>query len=59
MNNGIFYMITASEKGFIRDILYDLSALAEPSEYLQEEVNQAFEILDNLNKTQLKETEDE
>ena len=46
-------MITNSEVEYIRDILYSLEALADPSEYLQEEVKQAFEILDNLNKTKL------
>ncbi len=50
-----YYIMTESEKRFVRDILYDLSAIADPSEYLQEEVSQAFEILDKLESTNVKE----
>ena len=59
MNEVVYYMITPSERTFVRDIIQDLMALADPSEYLQEEVNQAFEILDSLNKTTIKENNDE
>ena len=48
-------MITNSEKDYVRDILYDLKALADPSEFLQEEVDEAMKILDNLSKTEIKE----
>jgi len=47
--------MTESEKRFVRDILYDLQAIADPSEYLQEEVSQALEILDTLASTKVKE----
>ena len=57
MSEGILFMITATETEYIRDIVYDLAALADPSEFLQEEVEAVYEILDNLNKTKLKETE--
>jgi len=50
-----YLIITKSERNFVRDILYDLSALTDPSEYLQEEISQAFEILDKLETTKVKE----
>lgn len=42
------HMITAGELRFVRDVLYDLSALADPSEYLEEDVQEAYRILDSL-----------
>lgn len=44
---GIF-MITAGEVQFIKDLIYDLSALADPSDYVEKEINEAYIILDKL-----------
>lgn len=41
-------MITAGEIQYVRDILKDLAAIADPSEYLEEEVDEAIRILDSL-----------
>ncbi len=41
-------VLTQSERNFIADIIKDLAALADPSEYLGEEVDQAIEILELL-----------
>ena len=47
--------MTESEKRFVRDVFYDLQAITDPSEYLQEEISQVFEILDKLETTNVKE----
>lgn len=39
------YMISAEEIRYIIDIIEELIALADPSEYLEEEVNHALTIL--------------
>lgn len=41
-------MLTSLEITFIRDIIKDLTALVEPSEYTKEEVDQALELLNKL-----------
>ena len=46
------YMITTGEIQFVTDVLQDLVSLADPSEYLEGEVTQAFEILNSLDKQQ-------
>ena len=38
-------MISTSEVNFISDLLSELLALTDPSEYLQDEVDQALELL--------------
>ena len=39
------HMISTSEVNFISDLLSELLALTDPSEYLQDEVDQALELL--------------
>lgn len=41
-------MITAGELRYVRDIINDLAAIADPSEFLEEEVDEAIRILDSL-----------
>lgn len=41
-------MLTESEVIFIKDLLEQLSSAADPSEYTQEEVNLALELLNKL-----------
>ena len=41
-------MITPSEVNYVIDILTELVALTDPSEFLQEEVDQATELLESL-----------
>jgi len=41
-------MITAGEVQFVRELIYDLSALADPSDYVEKEINEACNILDKL-----------
>ncbi len=44
------YMITTGEIQFVTDVLQDLVSLADPSEYLEGEVREAFKILGSLDK---------
>lgn len=41
-------MITAGELRFVRDILEELCAIADPSEYLEEDIQEAIRILNSL-----------
>ena len=41
-------MISSQEIQFISDIIRDLQALAEPSEYLESEVHEALRLLGSL-----------
>lgn len=41
-------MITAGELRFVRDVIYDLAAIVDPSEILEEDVAEAYRILDSL-----------
>lgn len=40
--------MTSGELSFVKEVLVDLAAIADPSEYLKEEVDQAVQILDSL-----------
>lgn len=61
-------MITAGEVQFVKELIYELSALADPSEYIEREVQDAYTILAKLTEynfeqtvniyTQLKELEE-
>lgn len=42
------FMITAGEVQFVKEIIYELTSLADPSEFFEEEVQQAYDILDKL-----------
>jgi len=41
-------MITAGEVYFIKEVIRDLCALADPSEYYEGEVDEALNLLDKL-----------
>lgn len=41
-------MLTATEVDFIKDVIEQLSSIADPSEYTDREVEEAIEILDKL-----------
>ncbi len=47
-NNGIFYMLTATEVQHIKDVLTELMGCAEPGSYNDEEVHQAINLLSKL-----------
>ena len=40
--------MTAGELSYVKDVLLDLVAIADPSEYLKGEVHDAIQILDSL-----------
>lgn len=41
-------MLTATEVVFLKDLIQQLSALAEVSEYTQNEIDEALELIDSL-----------
>lgn len=45
-------MITSTEIQFISDVLSDLAAIADPSEYLENEVEEALLILKSTQRNQ-------
>ena len=48
MNKGIFYMLTATEVQHIKNVIQDLMALADASEYTEQDAHQAIEILNKI-----------
>jgi hypothetical protein len=48
MNKGIFYMLTATEVQHIKNTFQDLLAIADPSEYTEQDVHHAIELLDKI-----------
>jgi len=42
------FMITQGEIFFIKELIVELSALADPSEYIEGEVEEAVELLEKL-----------
>ncbi len=46
-------MITKVEINFIKEIIYELSMLADPSEYIEGEVQEAMDLLDKLSSHNL------
>ncbi len=48
MNKGLFYMITASERQHLKDVIAQLMLAANPQEYNEEEAHQAIELLATL-----------
>ena len=41
-------MITESEVHFVKEVMQELAALADPSEFLGEEITEAYTILDKI-----------
>lgn len=48
MKSGVFYMLTATEVQHIKNVIQDLMALADASEYTEKEAHDAIEILDKI-----------
>jgi hypothetical protein len=46
-------MITQGEIFFIKELIVELSALADPSEYIEGEVQEAIDLLDKLSRYNL------
>lgn len=44
----MIYMLTATEVNFIKEVLEQLSLVADPSEYTEREVEEALEILNSI-----------
>ncbi len=47
------FMITQGEIFFIKELIVELSALADPSEYIEGEVQEAIDLLDKLSRYNL------
>jgi hypothetical protein len=41
-------MITSGEVSFVKELIYELASIADPSEYIEGEVKDAYTILDKL-----------
>lgn len=46
-------MITSGELGFVKDVFEDLRAISDPSDYLEGEVQEAINLLDQLSQYDL------
>ena len=44
----LFYMLTATEVLHIKNVIQDLLAIADPSEYTEQDVHHAIELLDKI-----------
>ena len=47
------FMITQGEIFFIKELIVELSALADPSEYIEGEVQEAIDLLNKLSRYNL------
>ena len=45
---GTLFMITESEVHFVKEVMQELAALADPSEFLGDEIAEAYTILDKI-----------